>query len=190
MKSPKKQKPPKALTGQKAGEPFHQAWCKAALTYLGFRIWDTSQGVRGKRDDNGKWRSQGGTRTTPGLSDLIAFHQKRGIVLFFEVKPPGAARVARNILLRPPSSIPQSQVHMYRNAKAQQEFGEVVQAVQERWQFAVRYGYGSLPELVAALREVFPVAALRDAVNVVACPLDVKDGALVALSTPAGSAPG
>lgn len=50
---------------------------KDLLVQVGFIVWDTSQGYRKER---------GGTRTSPGIPDLIACGQ--GHTLFVEVKTP------------------------------------------------------------------------------------------------------
>lgn len=60
------------------------------LTAHGFQVWSTSQGYRKER---------GGTRVTPGMPDLYAFH--RGLALWVEVKAPGGTlRPAQEAFLR------------------------------------------------------------------------------------------
>lgn len=55
----------------------------------GGHIWETSQGYR---------KDPGGTRMTPGLSDLIVAFPRYRRVLFFEVKRPGGKRSAAQVL--------------------------------------------------------------------------------------------
>lgn len=80
-------------------QPLEKSVQKAIVTLFracrGF-VYSTSQGYR---------RDPGGTRMTPGLSDLVvlfptiwASEAKRRRVLFWEVKRPGAQRTAEQVL--------------------------------------------------------------------------------------------
>lgn len=165
------------LSGEKMAESHHQVWCKAILIALHFTIYDTSQGYR---------REPGGTRLTPGLCDLIAFHRGLSLALFFECKPPKQAREAERLLSLPHFEVPKSATKDRKRAEAQREFGENVLAVASATD-RVLYGYGSVPELVAILWPHFGLSALRTLVQALWCPLDIKQRALVVLSSPTRS---
>lgn len=77
-------------------------------------VYSTSQGYRKER---------GGTRMTPGLSDLICFFPKLSMTLFWEVKRPGGKRTA-----------------------AQEQFGKDAVAGYSA------YGWGGLEQATALLR--------------------------------------
>ena len=107
------------------------------LRTLGFAVYDLSQGYR---------KEAGGTRQTPGLPDLYAFHKGKEVTIWIEVKP--AKEMARldRLLARPAREIPKSAARAYRRAVAQQQFGALCGAVGQP------YARGGVEEVVEALR--------------------------------------
>lgn len=120
---------------------------------------------------------------TPGLSDLIAFHREQGLVLFFEVKPPDKARQAQWLLAR--TDVPPSRYKQLANARAQRDFGVLVQMCQDRHPHAVAYGYGSLPELAAVVAPHF--GDLTRLIRIIGCPREVQDRAIIAATSARGA---
>lgn len=165
--------------GEAFAESFHQSWCKALAQQLGFVVYDTSQGYRAER---------GGTRTTPGIPDLILLHRDPALVLFFEVKPPKQAEAAKRLLELAPIAVTKGQVKAYNNARAQKAFGDLALLIAAKSP-NVAYGYGSLPELAGILGRYFDPRLIARWLRVIVCPKDVQDAAAAAAAT-AGRTPG
>jgi hypothetical protein len=166
-----------------AKESEHQRWCVALLVALGFEspIYVTDQGVRVlKHEDGSVSGDPRGTRTTAGQPDIsYGFHLGRGLLVIFEVKPPKRARALAGRLERGAKN--KAQLKEYRNAGAQQHFGALARRLGEAVP-AIRYGYGSLPELLASLLGPFTVPELTAALKRCPLPFDLHAEALALIS--------
>lgn len=105
------------------------------LRMLGWTVYSLSQGYR---------KEKGGTRQTPGLPDLFAFHRVRQVTLWVEVKPPREQRRLAKLLAR--SDVPRSAVRDVKRARAQQVFRELCAATGQP------YAYGDVGDVMGVLR--------------------------------------
>ena len=113
------------------------------LRTLGWTVYSLSQGYR---------KEKGGTRMSPGIPDLYAFHKAKGLTLWVEVKTPKELARLDKLLTR--VDIPRSYVRDYRRALAQAAFGELCRAVGQP------YVRGGTEEVVGVLRSLgFKVGA-------------------------------
>ena len=108
------------VTKATMNEAAHQRLIVALLRLLGWSVYSLSQGYR---------KEKGGTRMTPGIPDLYAFHRHKRLTLWVEVKPPAEMRRLDRLLERNPLEVPKSAKASWRRAVAQQQFGDLCDAV-------------------------------------------------------------
>lgn len=135
----------KTLAERKQTEAEVQRDIIRLLVGLGWIVYSLSQGYR---------KEKGGTRMTPGLPDLYAFHPGKKLTLWVEVKPVHEARRLARLLARPPHEIPASSVRDYRRAMAQDIFRRRCVMTGQP------YAYGTAQDVVDTLRRLgfaFPV---------------------------------
>jgi len=114
------------------------------LKTLGWTVYTLSQGYR---------KAKGGTRMTPGLPDVWAFHGPKRLSLWWEVKPEAEKSRLEKLRTRP-GPIPRSLVNDWKRAHAQWQFGQSCRAVGHP------YAYGTVADLLTELRRLgFSVGA-------------------------------
>ena len=109
----------------------------------GGKVKKFSQGIRGKRDANGKWNSQGGTRQTRGVSDLEVFFP--GVLVKFEVKTPDGEKEHHRMLKLRPEEVTAAKRPKWEKAQAQHEYQ------MDCFTAGVPYARGGVAEAVALL---------------------------------------
>jgi hypothetical protein len=110
--------------------------CIALARAAGADVWKTSQGYRDERT------APGGTRMTPGLSDLILFFRHHRLVVFYEVKTPEGLREHEKYA----TALGGDRKKLSR-ARAQAHFRACAQSVGGN----VRYGMGGTMDLLDLL---------------------------------------
>ncbi len=111
---------------------------RSLLGSLGWTVYKLSQGYR---------KARGGTRMTPGIPDLWAFHTAKQLTLWVEVKPPKEMVRLEKLRTRKPP-IPKSYHNDWKRAHAQHRFGELCR------QTGHPYAYGGIPEVLTELRRL------------------------------------
>ena len=106
------------------------------LVSTGWTVYSLSQGYR---------KEKGGTRQTPGIPDLYAFHQAKQLTLWVEVKPEHEGRRLARLLAKPAHEITPSQVKDYKRAVVQDVFRRRCEHVGQP------YAYGTVADVLDVL---------------------------------------
>lgn len=108
------------------------------LTATGWQVYSLSQGYR---------KEKGGTRMSPGIADLFAFHPAKKLTLWVEVKPE-KEKVRLEKLRTRKTPIPKSLVNDWKRAHAQHRFGQLCH------QTGHPYAYGGMRDVADVLRSL------------------------------------